>query len=298
MQLLSRFGLPHDLATLAGVERLVTESTSETRHLDFKREVRSSDDLADDITAFANTGGGVLILGVGTDRADRAEVLNPLLLRTVEQQVVQAAREGIDEPVLVDPIQIPTKSDPAKGYLVVVVPPSDRMPHISIKKGRVLHRVGTHNKPMTRREMGSAFTKAGKAFLEEFGLITADKPALLSADVDLDAGSGHGTLRIQNSGEHTAFNISIEASTSPLRFEVDAGKYADPFRSEASATPLYMPITALPPASHVTLRVIRDWGEDLQDVLTFTWEDDAREVHRSQQSVTWPIFLRRLDSGF
>jgi hypothetical protein len=75
----------------------------------------------------------------------------------IEQQVEQAAREGIDERLRIEPMTVPGDTDPGRGFLVVTVPPSDRTPHITVKRGRVLHRVGTHNKPMTRRELGAAF---------------------------------------------------------------------------------------------------------------------------------------------
>jgi hypothetical protein len=70
--LFARLGIPADIDTLAGIKRLVSEGASETRHLDFKRQFNNADDLADDLVALANVGGGVLVIGVGTDNADRA----------------------------------------------------------------------------------------------------------------------------------------------------------------------------------------------------------------------------------
>ena len=88
-----RFGIPTDVDTLAGVERLVNGRASESQRLDFKRQLHGVDQLADDLSALANVGGGVLIIGVGTDRTDRADSLHEQDLRTVEQQVVQAGVE-------------------------------------------------------------------------------------------------------------------------------------------------------------------------------------------------------------
>jgi len=92
-------GIPADADTLAGIKRLVNERVTETRHLDFKRQLNNADDLADDLVALANAGGGVLIVGVGTDNTDHAASLHEQPLMVIEQQVVQAAREGIDEPM-------------------------------------------------------------------------------------------------------------------------------------------------------------------------------------------------------
>src|SRR6266568_239755 len=46
--------------------------------------------FADDLVALANVGGGVLIIGVGTDNADRAASLHEDPLMVIEQQAVQA----------------------------------------------------------------------------------------------------------------------------------------------------------------------------------------------------------------
>jgi hypothetical protein len=54
----------------------VSERASGIRHLDFKRQLNNDDDLADDITALANASGCVMIIGVGTDNADRAASLH------------------------------------------------------------------------------------------------------------------------------------------------------------------------------------------------------------------------------
>ena len=62
--LFSRLGIPIDVDTLIGIQRLVNDRVSETRHLDFKQRLHNVDDLADDLSALANVGGGVLIIGV------------------------------------------------------------------------------------------------------------------------------------------------------------------------------------------------------------------------------------------
>ena len=66
----ARLGIPADADTLAGITSLVSEQVGDSRHLDFKRQIHNADDLADDLCALANTRGGVLIIGVGTDSAD------------------------------------------------------------------------------------------------------------------------------------------------------------------------------------------------------------------------------------
>ena len=158
------------------------------------------DDLAEDLSALANVGGGVLVIGIGTGKADRAASLHEQDLHIVEQQAVQAARDGIDEPLRIEPTIVPGDADPARGFLVVVVPPSDRTPHITVKKGRVLHRVGTHNKPMTRREIGAAFAAAGDLFAIEFGLTRGYGATAVMCELIDRAFTMHSKIKVTNTG--------------------------------------------------------------------------------------------------
>ncbi len=293
-KLLTRLGVPGDLTTLAGLTRAVQGGTRESRRLDFKRQTRSMEDLADDLSALANSGGGVLVIGVDVDKAERAATIHPVDLRSTEQLAVQAARDGVDESLIVDVIPIPASDGDGRGFIVVVVHPSDRVPHTSTKRGRVLHRVGTHNKPMTRREIGAAFVSGGPSFAEEFGLTASASPAKVSARVRADMTSAY--LTILNRGGATAFNIDVASTVSPLNFEAwkprDENYSAfDPsgwlLHPDHTPTPKYLPIAALPSGAEVTYVVHREYDAEAEDVLIFRWTDDGGRLHESRQAVTW-----------
>jgi len=286
--LFSRLGIPRDIDTLAGLSRLVSNGIAETPHLDFKRQVNDIDDLADDLVAIVNTGGGVLVIGVGTDRSDRAESLHEHPLKTIEQQAVQAARDGIDEPLHVEPIPIPSATDASRGYLVIAISPSGRIPHISSKKGRILHRVGTHNKPMTRREVGAAFAATGEMFALEFGLSHVLSEGAVTCKLIKSIAGQTGDIKIANTGAIPASDISIESSGAPIRWAANErlseknwlhGKYVE--------NPEYMPIKRLPPGADVVLSFERDWNLPDQDVLRITWNSPDGHVHYDEQSWSW-----------
>jgi Putative DNA-binding domain len=288
--LYARLGIPADADTLAGIRRLVSEQFSETRHLDFKRQVHNTDDLADDLAALANVGGGVLIIGVGTDNADRADSLHEPALRTVEQQAVQAAREGIDEPLCIEPAMVQGDSDPAKGYLVIGIPPGDRAPHITVKRGRVLHRVGTHNKPMTRRELGAAFAAGGEQFAIEFGLARGHGSTGVMCELTDTIAGMRNTIEVTNTGLVPALNIIVESSISALLWATDKQVRQEESRllnEDYVADPPYLPIRTLAPGSSVVLDCEREWGSPVQDVLKVTWGTPGGQVHRSEQSWSW-----------
>ena len=294
--LFARLGIPADVDTLAGIQRLVDQRARETRHLDFKRQFHDVDDLADDLSALANVGGGVLILGVGTDKADCAASLHEQALHTAEQQAVQAARDGIDEPLRIELLTVPGEADRARGFLVVAVPPSDRTPHITVKKGRVLHRVGTHNKPMSRRELGAAFAAAGELFAIEFGLsqIYGAGTGVICELLD-SIGGQHNKIKIANTGSVPALDIILNSTTSELEWEVDARYSPDRVKSLTDlfqrenyvSEPSYMPIRSLQPGADVILSCQREWGSPTQDILQVTWKTPDGQIHRNEQSWSW-----------
>jgi Putative DNA-binding domain len=286
--LFARLGIPQDIDTLPGLTRLVNEGIAETPHLDFKRQVNDIDELADDLAAMVNTGGGVLVIGVGTDKADRASSLHEHPLKTIEQQAVQAARNGIDEPLQVEPIPIPSATDASCGYLVVAVSPSDRTPHITSKRGRILHRVGTHNKPMTRREVGAAFAAFGETFALEFGLAQSLGKGTVTCELTNCIGGQRGDIKITNAGSIPATNISIESSVTPIRWAANEplpqkdwilGKYIE--------NPGYLPIKRLPPGADVVFSFERDWNLPSQDIIRIIWNSPDGQVHCSEQSWSW-----------
>lgn len=287
----ARLGIPADADTLAGITRLVSEQASESRHLDFKRQIHNADDLADDLSALANTGGGVLIIGVGTDSADRAATLHEQPLKAIEQQAVQAAREGIDEPLRIELAPVPGDDAPAMGFLVITVPPSDRAPHITVKRGRVLHRVGAHNKPMTRRELGAAFAAGGGLFAIEFGL-THGWDATSTSVVCLSArpfGCPQWGIKVANTGIVAAHDVNSTSLTSDIAWARDGVTLLerDPWSEKREPSPPYLPIRSLPPGSDVVLVCLRDLEDPSQDVLELTRQTPDGQVHRIEQSWSW-----------
>jgi hypothetical protein len=296
--LFSRLGIPADADTMAGLRRLVSEQASETRHMDFKQQVHNVDDLADDLCALASVGGGVLIIGIGTDRSDCAASLHEHSLHVIEQQAVQAARDGIDEPLRIEPLPVPVGTDPGQGYLVIAIPPSDRTPHITVKRGRVLHRVGTHNKPMTRREIGAAFAAGGEQFAIEFGLARGSGGTGTSVVCELlnSVAGMDNTIRVTNSGTLPALDVTIDAAAAAIMWDKDADHAGDDDwtglkslldKQNFTSEPAYLPIRSLPPGSDVVLRCVREWGAPTQDALQVTWKTPDGQVHHNEQSWSW-----------
>lgn len=119
-----------------------------------------SKDLATDVAAMANDG-GTLLYGVGEDEDDRLTVSQPFSLAGVRERVDQIVRTSISEPPDIQVREIRSDNDPGLGYLVVVVPPSPRAPHMVTvgKEFRYYGRSDTGNVPLTEGEVARLYER-------------------------------------------------------------------------------------------------------------------------------------------
>lgn len=109
----------------------------ETSALDAKVALpaaRRNHDLAVDVCAMT-VAGGSLIYGLGEDENKQLTVLAPLSLGGAADRVAQVVETSISEPPFIRIETLPSEADPGEGYLLVVVPPSDRAPHQVISGG-------------------------------------------------------------------------------------------------------------------------------------------------------------------
>ena len=137
-------------------------SLAETGTFDAKREIPPKNaETAKDVSAMANSAGGVLLYGVGEDQNRRLTILNPNLLSGQPERIEQIIRTSIDEVPNFNLISIPTKSDPTLGYILVIVPPSDRAPHMVIIKGerRYYGRGETGNYTLSQIEIARLYER-------------------------------------------------------------------------------------------------------------------------------------------
>jgi hypothetical protein len=119
-----------------------------------------SQHLASDVAAMA-TGGGVLLYGVGEDGAGRPTRLTPIPLKGAREKVDQILRAGIAEPPFYRMRVISSMSVADHGYLVLIVPASERAPHMVIVKGdnRYYRRSLSGNVPMTEAEVAVLYER-------------------------------------------------------------------------------------------------------------------------------------------
>lgn len=110
----------------------------ETSQLEFKEALPSSKanvDIAVDVSAMT-VDGGVVVYGVGEDEHGRPSRLCPIELAGSRERIDQVLRSSVQESPTVRLTALPLESEPGRGYLVVVVPPSPRAPHQVVASGR------------------------------------------------------------------------------------------------------------------------------------------------------------------
>lgn len=154
--------------------------------------------LAKEISAFANSAGGVIVFGMDCrkiDGVDQAEKLTPIpvisraetTVRDAASELLQPRHDGIRV------ASIPSKEGADAGYIVVDVPRSERRPHRS---------EATDQKQYFKRSGGSAFA------MEHYDIEDAFK-RISSPSLRLEV-SYTSTMAIGPDEQHYKLNIALE----------------------------------------------------------------------------------------
>jgi len=142
------------------VQAVKSGALEESAIFDAKEQLSKNSEIAKDVAAMA-TDGGVIIYGLGQDDHGRINHLTPIGLDGQAEKVDAIVRSSIAEPPVIHISAIPTETDPAVGYLVVFVPPSERAPHMVIVKGehRFYGRTATGNYPLPEGEVARLYAR-------------------------------------------------------------------------------------------------------------------------------------------
>jgi hypothetical protein len=160
------------------VERAVEAgSLVETHTFDAKRELPAAGrnrSLATDVAAMT-VDGGVLLYGVGEDGEGRLSEKAPLELAGARERVDQIIASLIDQSPAVEINALPLTDDPARGYLVVVVPQSSMAPHqVMGSDMRFYGRGETGNRVLSEGDVARLYDRRRRWEADAAGLLEAE----------------------------------------------------------------------------------------------------------------------------
>lgn len=272
---------------LEDLKRIVEERIEESARLEFKRQLPEpgkNDDLAKDMTAMANTEGGVIIYGIEQDNTGRAKELRPFSVSGASERVTLVAQNSLDESLTLAAVHsIVSEEEKGLGFLVVEVPRSDRAPHFY--QGAAWGRTSKGNAPLTRRRVGELFARS-PGFPGEFGLVVG-RPGRVFAkaltepyqETDRDGRlqtRDHHYLVFENDGEADVLDAMWEWVTANGPESLLPSALEDPF-----------PLELLQPGVQVRVQVHRAMGEPSNPKVRTRWRDKNGEEHEQTWPVTW-----------
>jgi hypothetical protein len=155
------------------IEVVNSGSLNETSNFDAKKEISTkSQEIAKDIASMANDG-GVIIYGIGEDENKRLTILNPISLAGQPERIDAIVRSSIAEPPQIHITTIPTVNNISVGYLIILIPPSERAPHMVIVNGdhRFYGRTATGNAPLNEGEVARLYARREKTEIDRDQLL-------------------------------------------------------------------------------------------------------------------------------
>lgn len=145
------FNLSKDEITFEVVENFCREWPEDVR-VEYKQEIK---DIPKIVSSFANTQGGIYIIGVKANQTDN-KVVFPIKgipdTAGIEERIMQSAYEGIYPPVMPEVIKVDVPG--AENVIVIVrVGESVSAPHAIQNSTRVYIRVGSVTQPYKKPEL-------------------------------------------------------------------------------------------------------------------------------------------------
>jgi ATP-dependent DNA helicase RecG len=134
----------------------------ENSAIEFKNAAVSPTDLAKEIVAFANTNGGVILIGVEDDGAISGISAN----LDTEEWVANIARNNVAPPILVETVKAAVKG---KEILYIEIPKGKDKPY-QTNQNRFLVRVGSTNRTATQHELLRLFQQSGAFHFDGTGV--------------------------------------------------------------------------------------------------------------------------------
>ena len=161
-----------DQITENEIKKLIEEKVPESVHLEYKREIKFSNDrdkteLLADVCSFANSGGGIIIYGIEEGKDENSGLPKQITGLTINidetiRSLGESVRKGI-EPVLIG-LRIDSIKIDEKIVLILFIPRSSNLPHrVKFKnKNRFYKRADANRYEIPIEELRADFLKGSE----------------------------------------------------------------------------------------------------------------------------------------
>lgn len=170
---LKEFKTEQDLKTL--LDNKIPESIN----LEYKEIITENKEIAKDISAFANTKGGVIIYGIKEKELIPKE-LTPFPISGIPEKIENVLWNGISPKLECEIFPISSMRSKTKGYIVVKIPESPYKPHMVNYNHKYYKRQNFSNVPMEEYEIERCYEQRKKSIERIRKLLTQEQKTIES----------------------------------------------------------------------------------------------------------------------
>lgn len=152
---MSLFTKPINEITIDDVETFCKQGIGEGVRLEYKKDFSGKNanrQIAKEVASFANTYGGLLLIGVDEDdRKPKTPLSGIDFTEGLEEKIVSIALKGINPPVFPEIQVCELKKNPEKAIIVIRVQESDETPHRIEQDTKIYIRAASQSEPALAR---------------------------------------------------------------------------------------------------------------------------------------------------
>lgn len=150
--------------------------TGEDSFTQFKTEVKNAESLAEEMVAFANSGGGYILVGIAENAQGEGEVTGVSNLKLLNNHISNTASENCVPAIFP---QVQTLLIEEKAVVVVKIEEGNQKPYRT-KSGKYLMRAGADKRSVSQEELSRMFQASGTFHIEELAI----RDAVIESELD------------------------------------------------------------------------------------------------------------------
>jgi predicted HTH transcriptional regulator len=154
------------LSILTETELLKKLRTGEDSFTQYKSEIKNVDSLAEEMVAFANGGGGYILVGIAEDETGRGKVVGVPNLKNLNNHISNASSENT-VPAIIAKTESMVIDD--KTVVIIRVEEGNQKPYRT-KGGKYIVRSGADKRAVSQEELSRMLQASGSFHVEELAV--------------------------------------------------------------------------------------------------------------------------------